>query len=183
MPILYTVDDRGFLFDGIGNGVVLSQVQDVECSVVHLTPFVFPVVMPKGEEVKIWVTFASHCWTETFSQATHAGMTKFMDHKRERAFSAERFRLSLGLPDLVTGMTAHKCYYSKNNRNYMAADARVELSDGTNYWMFFVMKNQKGRWNGVRYRLQMRIESAYLTQPQVGVKSSFVNLVSKAMTM
>ena len=177
----YIIDADGKLSDRAHNPIILPSVQDTEVEVPHLLPFVLTVTLPKKQDmVKILVSFSSHCWTKTYT-SDHSGQMKIYDHNRERAFDKERYQLSTGLSDLMNGLLGHKCYLTPTKRNYMAANASITWPNGENYWIFFVLKKRKGKWNGIRYHLEMFVESAYLTSPKLGTASSFANIVSQAM--
>lgn len=184
MPVQppYVISQDGLLFDRAGTCVTLPSVQDTDVEVSHLVPFVFSVDLPKGESTKVVVEFASHCWTDSFDAAKHAGQMVVHDHRRPRVFAPQRYELSVGLPRMIRELAAHTCYLTPQKRNFMAFDGRLKLPSGEDYRVFFTMRGQKGRWDGVRYRLRMFVESAYPTSdPVVGMEVSFVNIVSKTL--
>ncbi len=105
-----------------------------------------------------------------------------LDHHRRRVFDAERYGLSEGLPTLISGVANHKCFLTPEKRNYMTFDGRIKLDDGRDYRIFFAMRKNKGRWNGIRHQLQMIVESAYPTNmPVIGTEVSFATIVSKTL--
>lgn len=182
MPPAYTINNMGQISDRTGTIINFSRIDDTEIEVPHLTPFIFTETLPNGQTVKILVSFASHCWTESYDAVKHAGQTIIMDHKWERAFDAQRFALSAGLPAMVQGLQGHNCYLTPEKRNYMAIDGRVSLPNGQNYRVVFKMKFNRGKYDGVRFRLEMFVESAYPTSdPPAGRSVGFSTIVAKAL--
>lgn len=182
MPPIYAINSVGQILDHAGTILNLASVQDTDISVPHLTPFIFTETLPKGEVIKILVTFASHCWTEEFDTAKHQGQTIIYDHKNPRAFDGQRFSLSIDLPAMIQALHNHECYLTPEKRNYMAIDGRVTLPDGQNYRVVFVIKFNRGRWNSVRYRLELFVESAYPTpDPPAGRSVAFKTIIAKAL--
>ena len=178
----YIMDSDGRLWDRQGNIVILEHVADTDVDVEHLAPFVIVGALPKGEEIKILIEFASHCWTEDYDTARHERRLKIMDHKRPRAFDPDRYELSRSLAGIIRELPGQKCYITPAERNYMSFDSRVRLPNGEDYRVFFSIKNKKGKWNRVRYRLELFVESAYPTKdPKLGSETSFPNIVSHAL--
>ncbi|WP_248744162.1 MULTISPECIES: hypothetical protein [unclassified Pseudomonas] len=73
----------------------------------HLEPFTFAIPSELAKrELRVHVTFSSHCFTQGYDAATHpVGEPIILDGaKRQRTFCAIRYRLSLVLPTVIKGL-------------------------------------------------------------------------------
>ena len=152
-------------------------------AVPHLTSHVAAYELPKGDIVKVRVIYSSHCWSRAYD-AGHDGQNRFMDGLRPRGFCEDRYRLSFSLKELIEGLPANKIYMTLAERNFGAYCATKILKDGTAYTAFFTLRGDKGRFDGVRHRLTLHVESAYMCpQPDpLGQKAGFPALINSALT-
>ena len=166
-------DDSPFPGDRLDAGLVAAD---------HLSSHVEAFLLPQGESVGILVSYSCHCWTSSHEETAHAGMLRFADGTRDRVFDAARFEASRALPELMRGLMGHRIYLTASDRNYGCYNASVIDADGLAYTAFFTLKAGKGRFDGRRHKLVLRVESAYLcTQPQLGMRASFVAVLSAAL--
>ncbi|WP_339500901.1 hypothetical protein [Pseudomonas silesiensis] len=73
----------------------------------HLEPFTFTIASQlAGRDLRVHVTFSSHCFSRGYDQATHpVGEPIIFDGAgRPRTFCAVRFRLSFELPTVIQGL-------------------------------------------------------------------------------
>lgn len=160
----------------------MASVQDHQVSVPHLAPQILTVQLAQGDRVNIIVKFSCHCWTKRYDEALHRGQMRIMDHKHPRVFDPGRYADSLHLPTFVQGMMGHKCMLTASERNYMSFDATIAGAGSGVYRVYFDMRQDKGRWNGIRHKLQMYVESAYIKHDsEEGTATSFQNIVAAAL--
>ena len=152
-------------------------------AVPHLGSHVAAYALPKGDIIKVRVIYSSHCWSRAYD-AGHEGRIRFMDGIRPRGFCEERYRLSLHLRELIAGLPANKIYMTSAERNFGTYSATKILADNTAYTAFFSLRGDKGRFDGVRHRLTMYIESAYCRpQPDArGQKTGLPALINAALS-
>ncbi len=161
--------------------VALSSVDITQVEVPHLYPRVLVYELSEGA-VKILVRFSSHCWTESFDRAKHLAHCAFMDNKRERAFDPERMHQSRNLVSFLEKIQSHRCVLMKNERNYMAYNAALDLGGGMFYRVFFRVEKVAGRFDGVRHSLTLTVESAYVSSNIIdGMSVRFDAIVSSVL--
>jgi hypothetical protein len=178
----YSVSDTGILTDETGAVVSRANILDTRLHVPHLAPHILTLTLPKGDTVNIVVYYSSHCWTRTYDTEEHAGHMKIMDASRPRAFCPDRYAASIVLPDLLANLSQNKLYLTPSDRNYGTYNATAILEDGTAYTAFFTLKSKKGRFDGIRHKLRLYVESAHhRPQPENGQKVSIAVIVSKAL--
>ena len=175
--------EDGILKNQYGNIVVVSDISERDVIVGHLTSHVVSYSLPDRDTVKVRVIYTSHCWNEAYDSNLHSGKIRFMDGKWPRAFCPERYRLSFGLKELIEGLPGNKIYMTPAERNFGTYNGVKILDDGTAYIAFFTIKGEKGRFDGVRHRLTLYVESAYLCTPlkKIGQKTGFAALLTSAI--
>jgi hypothetical protein len=171
------------LTDAAGCVAALEEVEAGLVAAPHLSSHVAAYELPKGDIVKVRVIYSSHCWNRAYD-AEHTGQTRFMDGLRPRGFCENRYRHSFSLKDLIAGLPANKIYMTAAERNFGTYCATKLLDDGTAYTAFFTLRGDKGRFDGVRHRLTLHVESAYkCPQPDpMGQKTGFLALINSALT-
>lgn len=185
----YNLHSDGTLTDATTDQKVSVQapVCHTRVCVPHLAPQVITVVMPKKDEVKIRVAYSCHCFTEGYDSEKHGeNNIIIMDGPRQRAFDRRRYDLSKGLPTLIAGLSGHHVWMlppqPRRESSFTAFDAQVVLEGGAVYRVFFVLRKKKGRERGVRYCLELFVESAYPTDKSVtGMRIKFVTLVDSTL--
>lgn len=176
-----------FILSGLGqvhrcNGDLFTdlQVDANQVEVTQLLPHIVRFTLKKGEEVNILVRYSCHCWTCAPKEASPHSRLIFMDGNRPRIFDPDRYTRSFSLPDLIANLDKHRIYLSGRERNYGCYNATL-TTDGVAYTAFFTLERNKGRFDNKRYKLLMRIESAYTRQqPQKGSKASLSAIIAKA---
>lgn len=178
----FTVAADGSLSD---NGVAIAapaEIENTRLQVEHLAPHVLTIELPKGDRVNILVVYSCHCWSEGFEDSKHDGQVRIMDGTRARAFCPDRFTASVNLRELLEGLSRNRIYLTRSDRNYGTYNATKILEDGTAYTAFFTLKAQKGRFDGVRHKLRLFVESAYsCPQPEAGQKVKAAAMVGQAL--
>ena len=178
----YTVAADGTLTDASGTLITCAEIQDINLHVPHLAPHILTLTLPKGDRVNILVVYSSHCWTRTYDPVTHAGQMRIMDATRPRAFCPNRYAASVALGDLLANLHRNRLYLTPSDRNYGTYNATTILDDGTAYTAFFTMKPKKGRFDGIRHKLRLYVESAHhRPQPEDGQKVKVSAIISKAL--
>lgn len=169
----FTVTPAGVITHSDGTPCLLDEVDATEVSVPHLGSHVESWTLPKGEDVNVLISYSCHCWTSQHDPAFHGSEQRIMDGVRARVCDLARFEASAELPDLVKSLDRHRIYVTGSERNYGAYNMSFVAADGLAYTAFFIIRPKRGRFNGVRHRLQLTVESAYHTvQPQLGSKTS-----------
>lgn len=68
-----------------------------------------------------------------------------------------------------------------SDRNYGCYNATLRDVDGQFYTAYFTLKSDKGRFNGIRHKFRIFVESAYpKIQPEKGSKTSFRAVIGQA---
>jgi hypothetical protein len=166
------------------NGAVVSpaEIESTHLHVPHLAPHILTIALPKGDVVNLIVEYSCHCWTKSFDDAAHAGQMKIMDGIRPRAFCPDRFIASIALSKLLTTLPQNRLYLTPSDRNYGTYNATMMLTDGTAYTAFFTLKTNKGRFDGIRHKLRLYVESAHhRPQPEDGQKVNIAVIVGQAL--
>jgi hypothetical protein len=172
----------GTLTDTNGANVVAEVIDSPQLSVAHLVPHILTVNLPKGDRVNILVEYSCHCWTRTFDTAEHAGQMQIMDGTRPRAFCPHRFAASVDLAGLLGTLPQNRLYLTQSDRNFGTYNATMMLGDGTAYTAFFTLRPHKGRFDGIRHKLRLFVESAHhRPQPESGQKVKIAVVVSQAL--
>lgn len=178
----FHVSDIGVLTDETGAIINRKNIADTRLHVPHLAPHILTIVLPRGDTVNIVVYYSSHCWTRTFDIEEHAGHMKIMDGNRPRAFCPDRYATSAVLPDLLANLPKNRLYLTRSDRNYGTYNTTTILEDGTAYTAFFTLKPHKGRFNGIRHKLRLYVESAHhRPQPENGQKVKVAVIIGKAL--
>jgi len=178
----YTVAADGSLSDNGAAIVSPAQIEHTRLKVEHLAPHNLTIELPKGERVNILVVYSCHCWSEGFELPKHNGQMKIMDGTRARAFCPDRFMTSTNLRELLEGLPRNRIYLTRSDRNYGTYNATKILEDGTAYTAFFTLKAHKGRFDGIRHKLRLFVESAYsCPQPEAGQKVKAAAMVGQAL--
>lgn len=178
----YVVCPDGTLTDANGTEMTAQVIESTRLHVPHLAPHVLTVDLPKGDRVNILVEYSCHCWTRTFDPAAHAGQMQIMDGTRPRAFCPQRFAASVDLAGLLGTLPQNRLYLTPSDRNYGTYNATMMLDDGTAYTAFFILKPHKGRFDGIRHKLRLFVESAHhRPQPENGQKVKIAVVISQAL--
>jgi hypothetical protein len=172
----------GAVTDIAGTAVTAAVIEHNRLHVTHLAPHILTVVLPKGDRVNILVEYSCHCWTKTFDVVAHAGQMTIMDGTRARAFCPHRFSASIDLAKLLNTLPENRLYLTPSDRNYGTFNATMMLDDGTAYTAFFSLKANKGRFDGIRHKLRLFVESAHhRPQPEDGQKVKVAVIVGQAL--
>jgi len=178
----YCVSNTGILTDETGAVVSRANISDTRLKIQHLAPHILTVTLPKGDTVNIIVYYSSHCWTRIYEAKEHAGHMKIMDASRPRAFCPDRYAASIVLPDLLANLSQNRLYLTPSDRNYGTYNTTMILEDGTAYTAFFTLKAHKGRFDGIRHKLRLYVESAHhRPQPENGQNVKIAVVISKAL--
>jgi hypothetical protein len=95
---------------------------------------------------------------------------QIMDGNRPRVFNVKRFNESKTLSTFLNELPMHRLYWTASDRNFGLYNA-TKIVNGTAYTVFFTLKKERGKLNGIRHSLVMRVESAYhANQPSKGKK-------------
>lgn len=178
----YNVAADGSLSDN-GEAIVSpGQIEHMLLHVEHLAPHILTINLPRGERINILVVYSCHCWSEGFEAEKHEGQMKIMDGIRSRAFCPDRYTASMDLKDLFEGLSRNRIYLTQSDRNYGTYNATKIRDDGTAYTAFFTLKAQKGKFDGIRHKLRLFVESAYsCPQPEAGQKVKAAAMVGQAL--
>ena len=170
------------LTDTSGAAVTAQVIANTRLHVFHLAPHILTVILPRGDSVNILVEYSCHCWTEEFDTAAHAGQMQIIDGKYLRAFCPHRFAASVDIATLLTTLPQNRLYLTLADRNYGTYNATMMQPDGTAYRAFFTLHSDKGRFNGIRHKLRLFVESAYhRPQPEDGQKVNIAVIVGQAL--
>ncbi len=177
----YILNDNGTLTRN-EELIFLKEVTDNSIHVPHLAPHVIKIAMPRGEYIKIKIIYSSHCWSSIYDCEQHNFKPMIiMDNFQKRVFDVERFKGSKKLPEFLTQLSNHRLYLTPSDRNYGVYNASMIIDDFA-YTVFFTMKKNKGKLNGIRHSLLMRVESAYhAPQPSKGMKVNIFAVIDKAL--
>lgn len=169
----YTLTLAGTLIQADGSPFPHDAVDAGDINVAHLKPHVETWTLPKGEPVKVLIGYSCHCWTSQHDPAYHRGELRIMDGIRARVCDMVRLEASTELPGLIRSLDRHRIYVTASERNYGAYNTAFVAPDGLAYTAYFIIRQDKGRFDGVRHKLRLTVESAYHTvQPQQGSKVS-----------
>jgi hypothetical protein len=178
----HVVGPDGALTDTSGATVTVDVIESTRLHVTHLAPHILTVDLPKGDRVNILVEYSCHCWTRTFDATEHAGEMQIMDGTRPRAFCPLRFAASVDLATLLGTLPQNRLYLTPSDRNYGTYNATMMLDDGTAYTAFFTLRPQKGRFDGIRHKLRLYVESAHhRPQPENGQKVKIAVVIGQAL--
>lgn len=178
----HVVAADGTLTDASGASVTAAAIDSSQLSVPHLSPHILTVDLPKGDRVNILVEYSCHCWTRAFDTAAHAGQMQIMDGIRPRAFCPDRFAASVDLAALLGTLPDNRLYLTPSDRNYGTYNATMMLPDGTAYTAFFTLRPHRGRFDGIRHKLRLFVESAHhRPQPENGQKVKIAVVVGQAL--
>lgn len=176
------VASNGGLTNLEGTTITPAEIADTRLHVPHLSPHILTLSLPKDDKVNMLVRYSSHCWTRTFDDSVHAGQMRIMDGIRPRAFCPDRYAASTDLHGLLDDLHRNRLYLTRSDRNYGTYNATTILPDGTAYTAFFTLRQQKGRFDGIRHKLRLYVESAHhRPQPEAGQKVNVAVIVSQAL--
>ena len=83
-----------------------------------------------------------------------------MDGIRPRAFCPDRYVASSALGGLLANLHRNRLYLTPSDRNYGTYNnATTILANGTAYTAFFTLKPHKGRFDGIRHKLRLYVET------------------------
>ena len=177
----YTLKKDGRLLDTAGRACNESIVDAQNISVPHLIPHVETFSLTGEETVKIIARYSCHCWSIKHDPELHAGRQQVADGQRIRVFDEERFAASLSLSNLIQNLPENSIYVTRSDRNYGVYNALLRDEQDNAYTAYFRLLAKKGKFEKVRYKLELFVESAYLRpQPEPGSKTNFKAIVSKA---
>lgn len=177
----FVLSADGRILNDDGSPCGLPEIDANEVSVPHLQPHVETYALDEREQVKILIQYSCHCWTCSYDEALHAGRIRLMDHNRPRALDPVRLGASARLADLMRGLPYNRIYVTRSDRNYGCYNATVRDADGLSYTAYFTLRRNKGRFNGIRHKFRLFVESAYARpQQEPGMKTSFRAMVGKA---
>lgn len=129
------------------------KVEEVELDFSHLEPLeLICVTESRPGGARISVRFSNHCFSEAHDAEKHAGQVVIADGGKQRAFCPVRYKLSLGLPDLVKALPESHVYLTPE-----ANFVRVQIAEEGEYRMYFNIR--KAGADG--FDLRMYVESAY----------------------
>ena len=117
------------------------------------------------DKAKVLVWYSSHCWSSRWNDDDASGRARFKDGTRDRAFNPERFNASLGLPTLIKKLPEIQVFRPAMGENYGCYNSREINDEGLAYTAYFTMQHKKKgeyRFNGIRTKLLLRVQSAYL---------------------
>lgn len=167
-----------------GSAAFIPSVDHSVIRAPHLDAHVlaFPFTVDDADEIKILIRYSCHCWSRGLEDGERPAGTVFMDGKRARVFDPDRYEASLHLPELLRGLPTNRIYVTRSDRNYGVYNARLVNPDGHAYTAYFQLKNRKGRFDGIRHKLELTVESAYAkAQPEPGGKTGFKAVIAKAL--
>jgi hypothetical protein len=133
------------------NKLIAGKAYDLE----HLDPFDF-VIAASGSDIKVHVEFGFHCFTEKL-EAHHTPDLRYKHDGELRAFSIERYTLSLKLPDLLQTLGDRSVYHTKQGSFFILRDEDID-GKRTPYLVFFSAFKAR---NGTA-QVRVLIRSAYL---------------------
>ena len=166
----------------LANGNVFSETKiDANLiSVEHLQPHIETYQLDGNDKVNILIQYSCHCWTCGWDDIVHAQQIIFLDHNRPRAFDADRYNASINLSNLIKNLAENRIYVTRSDRNYGCYNAT--LSENSNYYTaYFTVKPKKGRFNGIRHKFILFVESAFAKpQPEPGMKTNLRAVIGKA---
>lgn len=178
----FVMTPAGAITHSDGTPCLLEEIVATEISVPHLEAHVASWTLPKGEVINVLISYSCHCWTSQHDPDHHGSEQRIMDGVRARVCDSSRFEASAGLPELIKSLDKHRIYVTGSERNYGAYNMSFMAADGLAYTAFFIIRPRRGRFNGIRHRLQLTVESAYHTvQPQVGSKTSLQAALSAGL--
>jgi hypothetical protein len=131
----------------------------------HLAPMIINCPCdPIGRALSVRVTFKNHCVTQAYDPVRHdISEIVFRDGPgRHRVFCPTRYRLSHGLPQLMTELPTRRVHQTSQARNYLFA-APMAVG-GCDYLVFFMLQ-RAAPGDGIDLRLT--VESAYASDQVV----------------
>jgi len=191
--MIYNIDASGrFYF--LKTGQEISPPSEIQVEDIyppqHLTQHVVSYNMPKGDVVKVKVTYSCHCYTHGYDEVKYPEESLdnsiVINDSRMRIFDKERYDASLNIPRIISNLQRYKVYITKPklrlDRNYTTFDSCVKSPNGDHYRLFFTLKRNKGRFDGVRFNLEMYVESAYFSGNQInGMEYNFTSLLNNTL--
>jgi hypothetical protein len=152
----------------------------------HLNAFTFSVSSTAvGKSLRVGVRFSNHCFTRAYDAEVDGGEAISLRDAggRQRTFCAIRYRLSLGLPTLISSFADSRVrvFQTAERRNWVYSMS-IDSPQGP-YHLFFELRRTPVI-NRQRWDLNMVVESAYPENPLLGPPAilgrvSFVLLCAK----
>lgn len=158
------------------------QLSDQDVEVTHLKPHVQNYNLGGGTVVKVLINYSSHCWTCKANEAQEEwrGLT-IWDHQRARCYDPIRHQTSFQLPQLMGQLMLNRIYVTPTDRNYGCYNATLRDLNGHFYTAYFTLKTGAGKFDGVRHKFRLFVESAYpKEQQEEGSKTSLPAIIGKA---
>jgi len=147
----------------------------------HLKPFTFSFNSQLAKrELSIHVTFSTHCFSTAYAEERHpAGEPVIDSGARARTFCSVRYRLSLGLPGIVSSLNQPhiKVWQTAAQRNW-AYSLKIDDPAGP-YHVFFEVRRAPPH---KPQDLNLVVESAYHeteSPPKLFGRMGFMLLCSK----
>ncbi|PLW76037.1 hypothetical protein C0081_16720 [Cohaesibacter celericrescens] len=176
----YTLTPLGQVFLDDGKLNIESTIDATMVSVPHLCPHVEEFGLNNSESVKCLIRYSSHCWTYSVELAQSIPRFIFLDGTRQRVFDPIRYGASHYLRELICSLPQNRIYVTQSDRNYGCYNATVTSDEGC-YTAYFTLRPRKGRFDGVRHKFLLTVESAYSKpQQEPGMKTSLSAIIGKA---
>ena len=85
----------------------------------HLNDFMMTVTIPKKDDkpeqcYEVKVIFGCHCFTRGLPLEGCPDEEQYVDARERRQFDAERYALSIRLPDMIRKLGGKKCYHTRH---------------------------------------------------------------------
>uniref|UniRef100_UPI003BA948E0 hypothetical protein n=1 Tax=Stappia sp. TaxID=1870903 RepID=UPI003BA948E0 len=178
----FILEADGSLKTPDGFSIAIDRVDDQKVSVTHLVPHVIRLELPRGDTIGIKIVYSSHCWSRRHDPTSDPGdVMLIMDGNAPRVFDIGRFANSRHLPDFLSGLASHHLYWTPSDRNYGLYNATT-IVEGRAYTAFFTLRKDRGKIDGARHSLVMRVESAYhAPQPSKGMRVKAAAAIDAAL--
>lgn len=138
-------------------------ISEVNHDFSHLDPFVMMVKSDMAKkELKVHVRFTNHCFTKGYEAFNHPdGEPIIPDHSgNERTFCPIRYRLSLSLPAIISGLVnpQEKVFQTAARRNWAYS---ITIDDPAGPYHLFFEIRRASRDERHLQDLNVVVESAY----------------------
>lgn len=111
-------------------------------------------------EIKIFVTFGCHCFTENFNPEKHKADHIYRHQNETRAFDPARYECSKHLPKAIDSLLTGMIYRSDKSYTYVSQILIAVPSGSQSYSIFFSLERAT---KTPSLNLRMYIKSAYLS--------------------
>ncbi|PCJ87048.1 MAG: hypothetical protein COA52_14495 [Hyphomicrobiales bacterium] len=177
----HNISPLGQVYLSDGNLFSETEIDVTLIAVEHLHPHVETFQLDANSHVKVLIQYSCHCWTCGWDDTLHGEQTRFLDHAQPRAFDPTRFNASINLSNLMRGLPQNRIFITQSDRNYGCYNATLADDDGHFYTAYFTVRMKKGKFDGIRHKFVLFVESAYTkTQQEPGMKTSFRAVIGKA---